>query len=541
MPVLATIRNFGRDGFHSVPESEYKIWDAVERVPTVLISPNKVTQLASARGLGLIRPANPFTASNWRGRLAVQNQAMQFGWVLSLVVLHAALGVLCKHSRWFATAHALGTFVLGLCLVFAPRGQFRVACWSAYVVGAEVLWRMTGAYLPWEYAKYAVSLVLLISWLRSRPRIIPKPPLIYFLLLLPAAIPTLAEAPLSEVRKLISFNLSGPLSIMACALFFSRVQLDERRMGRLMAWLIFPLSAIAAAILFGLSTSANVEFGSGANFAASGGFGPNQVSGSLGLGALYGLLLALDLRLNTKLRLLFLALSLWFAAHSALSFSRTGLYLLAAGLLAAAPFLSLRGLLSPKNLILACVALVAGLATWAYLVRFTGGMISSRFANTGVTGRDRIAGLDLEIWKQNTLSGVGLGLSAKDRAQSAGDFHASHVEYTRLLAEHGLFGLAAAVFLLVVSLRPLVTGLSGFTKAAVVAGVVWALASMLASAMRTALPGFLIGLGYAQAALAHKGRTRWGTQSAVGWSGEPAVTGPPSTISRSPVKARRGQ
>ena len=491
-----------------------------------------MTQSAAVTVPGLIRAPGSFAAANRQRRFVARGKTLQFRWVLSFVLLHAALGVLCKYSGWVATAHALGTFVLGLYLASAGRGLFQVACWGAYVVGAEVLWRMAGASLPWEYAKYAVSLVLLISWLRSRPRIIPKAPLIYFLLLLPAVIPALVEVPLSEARKLISFNLSGPLSIMVCALFFSQVQLDERCMQRLMAWLIFPVSAIAAAILFGLSTAANVEFGSGANFAASGGFGPNQVSGVLGFGALYGLLLALNLRLNMKLRLLFLALALWFAAHSALSFSRTGLYLLAAGLLAALPFLSLRWLLGPKNLILACLALVAGLATWGYLVRFTGGMISQRFANTGTTGRDRIAAEDLQQWRESPVLGVGVGVSSFARSAGTATRTGAHTEYTRLLAEHGLVGLAAAVFLLVVSLRPLASGLSGFTKAAVLAGVVWALSSLLASALRTALPGFLIGLGYAQAAVAHRGRTRGHVQSAILWSRGPSVTGRPSPISR---------
>ena len=43
-----------------------------------------------------------------------------------------------------------------------------------------------------------------------------------------------------------------------------------------------------------------------------------------------------------------------------------------------------------KRLLL-CFALLAGLSTWIYLVHFTGGQISERFANTDSTGRDRIA------------------------------------------------------------------------------------------------------------------------------------------------------
>ena len=273
------------------------------------------TQRATPAGLGLLRLNRPSARAHRRRPLLAEPKAFRLGVVIGLVLLHAVLGVLCKQSRWVAVAHALGTLIFGLYLSLTSRELLRVACWGAYVVGAEVLWRMAQAPLPWEYAKYAVSLVLLISLMRNRPARVPWTPVVYFLLLLPAVIPTFVELPLQEVRNPLSFNLSGPLSVAVCALFFSQVEMDSRRIQRLMVSLILPVTSIAAAALLGLTLVENIEFGAGANFAASGGFGPNQVSAILGLGALNGFLLALNLQLKWKLRITFLILALWLAAH----------------------------------------------------------------------------------------------------------------------------------------------------------------------------------------------------------------------------------
>src|SRR6266496_2701291 len=148
-------------------------------------------QNVAALSPALVQTGQPFRNVERQHRLGAQGKALRLGWVIGLVALHVLLGVLCKGSRWAAAGHALGTLAVGLYLALTARDLIRVACWGAYAVGAEVLWRLAGAPLPWEYAKYSVSLVLLISFLRSGARGVPRTPVAYFLLLLPAAILTL--------------------------------------------------------------------------------------------------------------------------------------------------------------------------------------------------------------------------------------------------------------------------------------------------------------------------------------------------------------
>lgn len=458
--------------------------------------------ISAVSGPAFSRAGSPLVGVARRPAPGDRTQSLRLRWVIGLVILHAGLGVVFKKSGAVATVHALGTLGFGLYLAVRGRSSFPLACWGLYVVGAEVLWRMAGASLNWEFGKYAVSFVFLLRFFRQGPRNAPWAPVLYFVLLLPAIALTLMEAfsenGIEDTRKLLSFNLSGPLSLLACSLFFSRVHLTDLRMQRLMVWLLFPVVATAAAILFGLSALEHVGFGGGSNFLASGGFGPNQISGTLGLGVVYAMLLALEPRLRMDLRLIFLGLALWFAGHAALSFSRTGIYVAAGGLLAALPFLSIRRILSPVALIILGLALAGGFFTWNLLMRFTEGKIGERLANTGLTHRDTIAKQDLELWASHPVFGAGVGMSSIAHAEGAAGRIGAHTEYTRLVAEHGLLGAAAGILLVLMAARPLTAARSKFTKATILAGVVMTLLSLAASAMRTAAPGLLIGMAAAQ-------------------------------------------
>jgi O-antigen ligase len=489
-------------------------------------------------GPALARSGRPVASSGLRRpRAAAPARPLRFSWVLGALVLHALLGVVFKHSGALATLHALGTLAFGLYLAMSRRPMFHLACWGMYAAGAEVLWRMAAANLIWEYGKYAISLVFLLRVFRGGLKSIYLTPVIYFMLLMPAIVPTVlgsfSPSGLADARRLLSFNLSGPFSVLACSLFFSRVHLTDLRTRRLMVWMVLPIAGIASAILLGLTSLEHLDFGTGSNLLASGGFGPNQVAGMLGLGALFAALLALDARLNARLRLLFSAVALWFAAHSVLSFSRTGIYLFAAGLAVALPFWSIRNLLRPKTVLVAALAIGAGLVTWAFLMRYTEGMIGERFASANLTRRDLIAMEDIDLWKQNAMLGAGVGNSSIAHAElegAAGRIGA-HTEYTRLLAEHGFLGAIAALLLFIMAARPLFTMPPGFTKGALLGASAVTLLWMAASAMRNAAPGLLVGLAAAQFSRRRPRAPR--RPAATAAAAPPALRRPPIARSRS--------
>src|SRR5207249_3886774 len=100
---------------------------------------------------------------------------------------------------------------------------------------------------------------------------------------------------------------------------------------------------------------------------------------------------------NLAAALLGLALVTYFLGQSAITFSRTGLYLGIAGL-GATCFALLR---SRRHSLMSLLFGVLGLAlvalTLATLNNFTGGKLAERFTDTRPTGRDTIASMDLQI------------------------------------------------------------------------------------------------------------------------------------------------
>jgi O-antigen ligase len=361
-----------------------------------------------------------------------------------------------------------------------------------YVVGAEVLWRMCHPPIPWQFAEYLLCFVCGVLLLRAGASRRPWLPVLYIGLLLPASLIPFATLPFEEARQAVSFNLSGPLCLAFCALWCSSLPLNVTGFERLGVVLLGPIGGVAFLGFLGLATSEDV-FSLNANFVASGGYGPNQVSALIGLGGLLAVLLYLGENRSWSWRLLLAGLALALLAQSALTFSRTGLYLFTAAFGVAAGFL-----LQAKSktlhllLLLAVLVAVAG-ASLPLLNAFTGGKLVERFSDTGLTGRDTIANMELQIWQEHPVLGAGAGMSEYLRAM-LGDPRPAHTEYTRLLAEHGLPGLGACLVLLLMTTQAFFRARGPWAKAIVSSFAVWAFLFMAASAMRLAAPAFLLGL-----------------------------------------------
>ncbi len=84
----------------------------------------------------------------------------------------------------------------------------------AYIAAAEVLWRMSRAYILWEYGKYAMILVIFVAivveWRKQgeTPRIRNLSPVLLLIAFAPGIILTIMEVGLFESRDPLSFNLT---------------------------------------------------------------------------------------------------------------------------------------------------------------------------------------------------------------------------------------------------------------------------------------------------------------------------------------------
>ncbi|MCP4655053.1 MAG: hypothetical protein GY856_06495 [bacterium] len=436
----------------------------------------------------------PLTVARFRARrLTLSATALK--WLVALVA-HVPLALLLKRSSQLSTLHALGTLALGILWATQRRRPDRAIYVTAYIAGAEILWRMTGADVFWEYGKYAITLMLGLLVLRSaRQSRLSTLAVIYFLLLLPSCISTLDALGWSQAaRGAISFNLSGPLSLAVAVMFFSGYRARNLRIDWLLQSMLLPITSVLALAIYSTLTAEHINFGTQANLVTSGGYGPNQVSAILGLGAVLALLLSLHSP-DTGSRWIFAGLSALFLVQAVLTFSRGGVFNVAICVaLLGLHYIRDRRKRRAFAVLFLVLAPIAANFVLPRLDAWTGGRLKERFQSFDTTGRKDIAVSELELWSENLVVGVGTGMSSYARSQHGQRKVAAHTEFTRLLAEHGSLGAVALLVLLYVGFHAYRAAPDVVARAWVAVLTGWAFTEMAHAAMRIAAISLLVGM-----------------------------------------------
>jgi O-antigen ligase len=419
--------------------------------------------------------------------------------MLSLFAAHIPIGLLMAQYSQIATMHALATLAVAQWLAVTSRRIEQVAYAVAYMAGAEVLWRMTHAQVFWEYGKYATISVLLVAVVRTGRIRNFTLPLLYFAVLLPSILFTVMRDDFGAARQLISFNLSGPFALMVSVWFFSNIRLTLIQLHSVFIALLSPVVAISTVVVQSILSSSSLNFGPHSNHLTSGNFGPNQVSAILGLASLVAFYCMVNRRTKTWSRLIFFATFILFGVQSALTFSRTGVFLMIGGVATFSVFHLIKGRRSKVQLTISLILIIAICASILLprLEVFTGGTLLPRFESLNSTGRDLIARADLIAWRDNFLFGVGPGKAMRYYTPYIREDTSAHTEFTRLLSEHGLLGLVSLLLLFLLAGRSLI-GSRDFEKATVASLIVWCFLFMSTNAMRLVAPSFLFGLTFAK-------------------------------------------
>jgi O-Antigen ligase len=451
-----------------------------------------------------VNPSQRFTTAMDHRRLAValprrQLDRASFAKPVSgtraalFCIAHIPLALALNRYDSLPTLHAL--VVLGIGIWWALQGSrrlYHVALIGAYITGAEVLWRMNGAQVFWEFGKYSTAIIFLIAILRTGRLKGPALMFAYFALQVPSIAVIIGRLGPSDAQGYISFNLSGPFALMVAAWFFSHLRLTAAHLQRIFVAAVGPLIGIAAITFSAIHQAKHISFTDESNFVSSGGFGPNQVSAVLGLGALFALMFILFGKASQQLKILMIGAMCLMGAQSALTFSRGGLYSFAGSVVLASAYLLRDKRIRANLLLVASIVFVLG--SYVILPRLesiTGGALASRFSNTTTTNRVQIILDEMRVFREAPLLGVGPGGSRFAGVATA------HTEFTRLVAEHGSLGIVALVLLLVATAQSIRRVKTARGKALAVSLVAWGFLFMLSAAMRLVAPAFTIGLAFA--------------------------------------------
>ncbi|KJD33417.1 membrane protein [Tamlana nanhaiensis] len=379
--------------------------------------------------------------------------------------------------------------------------QVLMAC--AYVVGSEVFIRMTGGNVLYEASKYLVILFVFMGLFTTRLSSQPLGYIAYLFLLLPGIIVAgLNASPGSNLRTDIAFNLSGPVCLGVVALFCYKRKISFQNLNKVLLYMALPLISMTIYLFFYTPDIKETVTGTGSNFAASGGFGPNQVSTVLGLGMFVLTARFFMLSPNIFLKIISGTLLAAMSFRGVVTFSRggvlTALFMIAAYLFFYFKKVNIKAKIRITRLVIIFGAMA--LSVWLVSSLQTGGLIENRYANRDALGREKedvttgrsdLISFEFNEFLNNPVVGVGVGKIKVLREQKEGILAASHNEVTRILAEHGLFGVLAFSILLLV---PMIFRFRNKNNVFFYSFYLFWFLTINHSAMRIAAPAFVYGL-----------------------------------------------
>lgn len=423
---------------------------------------------------------------------------------LNLILFHVGIGFLVFVFPFFSKIYGYAIFIVGTFYIIKKQNKNHEALIvAAYVVGSEVFLRMTGGNPLYEISKYGVMAFIFLGMYFSGFSRSAVPYWIFLLLLVPSVVLTIFVLDFdTNLKNSIAFNISGPacLGIASIYTFGRKISLDQ--MNTILLSMALPIITCTVYLIFYTPNIRDVVTGTQSNFETSGGFGPNQVATVLGLG-MFIFFSRIIFESKTKYLLIInLIVALNISYRGIVTFSRggmiTGLLMIILLLFFLYTKTNFNGRVKLNYLIV--MVSIAMMATWAYSSFQTGGLIDKRYANqdaagrvkvSRLSGREKVAKDEIDLFLKNPIFGVGVGKGVEVRKAETGDDTLSHDEITRMLAEHGTLGIFG---LLILFLTPLILYIENKFNMYLLCFVAFWFLTINHAAMRTAAPAFVYSL-----------------------------------------------
>lgn len=359
---------------------------------------------------------------------------------------------------------ALVVFLFRILNIKKELKTYEILKACGYFIGAEVLFRMTGAAFSYEAGKYIVIFFSLLGMIYKGISGRAYPYFLYLMLLVPSIF--VASTTLSfdaNFRTNIAFVLSGPVCLGIATLFCYDKKVTMKQLNGVLLFMILPIIANTTYVFLYAPSIKDTISNTASNVAASGGFGPNQVSMILGLGMFIMVTRFFTQSNSLKFKILNLVIVAAISYRAVLTFSRGGVITAVIVILA---FLFLyyprSSATKKKSMMLEFIVMIGCLIiTWTITSSQTGGYIDLRYSNKDhlgqskedlTTGRGDLFIYELKGFTSNPFLGIGPSRAKDQRIELEGQGNISHSEVGRLLGEHGILGI---IILLILIFKPL--------------------------------------------------------------------------------------
>jgi O-antigen ligase len=421
-----------------------------------------------------------------------------------LVLIHGLIALAVFVLPFLSKLYALFIPIIGFYVVFKTKNKNnQILLFAAYLVGTEVFIRMTGGNFNNEYVKFGVTFFMLLGMIYSGFSTNGFIYWFFLILLIPGIIiaSTVTDYNI-DVKKALFFNLSGPVCLAICAIYMFKRKILFSDLHNIVLAMGLPILTTTTYLFLYNPSVKDVVTGTQSNFETSGGFGPNQVSTILGLG-IFIFFTQLVLFSKTKKEIILNGFLLLFVSYRGIvTFSRggviTGVVMIGCLLVLLYFFSNAKG--KSKFIPVFIMTGLMGIGIWTYSSIQTSGLINKRYANqdargkekkSQLSGREEIIESEITYFLDNPITGIGVGMGKEMRQKSVGEAVASHNEITRMLAEHGLFGILG---LLILFITPFVLYIHNRQHLYFLSFFVFWMLTINHAAMRTAAPAFVYAL-----------------------------------------------
>jgi hypothetical protein len=422
---------------------------------------------------------------------------------ISLILIHVVIGFLIyalKPLSKFYFFTALIFFVGSVVVAHKSKKTTAIMNACAYFIGAEVFFRMTKGGMSYEASKYLVIFFVVLGMVYKGISDRGYPYFVYLILLVPSIVIASLDLNIdANFRTNLAFVLSGPVCLGLAALFFFERKVKHKDIVNMLAYMSMPIVTMTTYLMvFNPSVKETIK-NTASNYVSSGGFGPNQVSTILGLGVF-----VFTVRLLIKSPTIFLKLFNSFflvliAYRAIITFSRGGVLAAIITIVAFVVIFYAKALPRVKTKIIGSVLVLfmAMIASWFISSSNTLGLIDKRYANQDslgrekadfTTGRVELVFNELDGFIENPFFGIGASNTKYNRE---GKEVVTHNELTRLLSEHGVFGI---FILLILIFTPLSYRSENRKNVFFYAFLAFWFATINHSAMRIAAPAFFYAL-----------------------------------------------
>lgn len=429
-----------------------------------------------------------------------------FFWILHVLISVASIASPQFIIVWYGTTLFLSIWVL----LRKKNISLNLTVFLLYFSGMEMAIKLQNVGLPHEVIKYTCIMLMFLAIIKDKTKTLKIWPIVFILLLLLSIPFGFGEVEAERYRQLISANLSGPFLLLLGLFYYFRVHIfDKDSISNILLSFILP-SLVTTILLFVVTPDVKtISFSTNANFSASG-YGPNQMSSSLGIAASF---IVFSLLYNFKItpsKLISFFLIGIISYRIILTFSRGGLFTLIL-LSIAIIFIYLKNSelkIKKRMWIISLFTFsltLGGMYLYNKVNLISDGALQERIfgerefnnmeeVNDYSSGRSEIFLADLEIFNDNIL-GIGPGIGYYSRKEYGYQVNVSaHIEYTRLLAEHGIFGLVVLFGLLKHALTVLKQKVNAENKALIIILLGTSMLFMSHSATRIAAPMVLFSL-----------------------------------------------